>query len=66
MTIYKPLKCETTSRGYCITATQKQEKYSNIWTYEICVARDGYGLFVIPCARTTWKKRFIETINQYS
>lgn len=66
MTIYKPLKIETTPRGYCITATQKQEKLEKVWSYEIHVARDGYGIFTIPCARTTWKRRFLETVKQYS
>lgn len=66
MTIYKPLKSEVTDKGYCITATMKQEKFSNVWDYEIHVAKDGLGVEVIPTARTTWKRKYNAVFAEYS
>lgn len=66
MTIYKPLECIVTEKGYCVTATMKQEKYSNVWDYEIHVAKNSIGLFCIKCARTTWRKKYAETVREYS
>lgn len=68
MTIYKPLECTITERGYCITATMKQEKFSTAWSYEIHVSKADYSIAtdVIKCAKTTWKKKYREAITAWS
>jgi len=60
MTFYKTLAQKTVD-GVIVTAYAKQEKFSNVWNYEIVVS-DGSG-FVNACdvyqtARTTWKRKF--------
>ena len=66
MTIYRPLKIAVTDKGYCVTAARKQEKFSNVWTYEIHVAKDGIGIEEIRTARTTWQRKYKAIFAEYS
>ena len=69
MTVCKILKEE--KRGqYTITAWEMTDKYSCVPRYEIEIVRDsddGHSLWdTIKCAKTTWRKRFKETVDYYT
>ena len=59
MTLCEVLKHGKTASGKHIVCTKYTDKYSTIDRYEISVIdKDGIMLFIIPTARTTWKKKY--------
>ena len=63
MTFYKTLKREN-KNGQTVTAYEKYEKFSTVPEYEIVVSKDSLGYQVIPTARTTWKNKFKNVLNE--
>ena len=63
MTFYKTLK-ETTINEKTITAYERVEKFSSVPEYEIVISRDGIGYETIPVARTTWRKKFTQLVDE--
>lgn len=63
MTFCKVLKEE--KRGAdTITAYEKVEKFSAAKSYEICVSRNGIAYHVEQTAKTTWKRKFNQLMNE--
>ena len=48
---------------YDVIALESTEKYSSVPHYEIIVADDNFAFEVVKTARTTWKKKFKEMID---
>lgn len=65
MTFCETLKSETTASGYTVIAEKSTEKFENGSNYRVYVAEGSLAFLVIPCAKTTWRKRFAETVEQY-
>lgn len=63
MTFYRTL-AETERNGKTVTAYEKTEKFETVPSYEIVVSRDGMGYLTVPTARTTWRKKFRELVNE--
>lgn len=62
MTFCKLLK-EHKENGISVSAFEKTEKYEAFSTYEIVVAKGCTAVETIPAARTTWKRKFAETVK---
>ena len=62
MTFCKELKREEIG-DKVVTAWELTEKYDRFPHYEISVSKDAIGLYRYPCARTTWKKKFSEVVE---
>ena len=60
MTFCKLLKEATLPNGDAVQAYQNTEKFESVSTYQIIIARGSIAHDVIPCARTTWKRKFAE------
>ena len=58
MTFCKLLRQATLPNGDIVEAYANTEKFETIAKYEIVVSRNGIAYDVIPCAKTTWRKRF--------
>lgn len=63
MTFYKLLKKAERDDGVTVSAYQKQEKFSNYWQYEVTLSKGSMAYQVIPCARTTWQRKFREMLS---
>ena len=61
MTFCKLLKETTLPNGDTVSAYENIDKYTSVPYYEIVVARGSIAYEVIPCAKTTWRKRFNQT-----
>ena len=62
MTFCKQLARAEKANGETVTAYEMQDKFSPVKRYEITIARDGYEIETIFCARTTWKRKFNEQL----
>lgn len=58
MTVTEILKSGKTARGKDITASVSIDKYSSVKRYEITISKDGIAWYTVPCAKTTWKKKY--------
>lgn len=63
MTFCKLLRETTLDNGDTVQAYAKTEKFESVASYEITISRGCVAYSVIPCAKTTWKKRFNEIVN---
>lgn len=63
MTFCKELKSETVG-DYDVSAWEMTEKFERVPRYEISVSKGSIGLYRYPCARTTWKKKFREVVDE--
>lgn len=66
MTFTKTLK-ETTKNGIQVQATENYDKYSSAPYYKIVIAKEGdpCALYVIDTARTTWRRKFRQTVEEF-
>ena len=64
MTFTKTLK-ETTKNGIQVQATENYDKFSSAPYYQIVIAKeeDPRALYVIDTARTTWRRKFNQTVE---
>ena len=60
MTFCKLLAKHEQENGEIVEAWENWDKFAAVPRYEITVARDGIAHTVVPCARTTWKRKFRE------
>ena len=63
MTFCKKLK-ETTINGKTITAMECTEKYAAAPEYMIIKSENGIGLETIKAARTTWRKKYAQLVDE--
>ena len=62
MTFCKLLK-EHKENGISVSAFEKTEKFETMPTYEIYISHDGIVTETISAARTTWARKFAETVK---
>ena len=62
MTICKKL-ASAEKHGKEIEAWEKHDEYSLSPRYEITISRDGIAEDVIKAAKTTWKRKFVELVE---
>lgn len=63
MTFYKTLKSATVGDRE-VTAYEYTEKYATAPGYQIVISENGLGYEVIPAARTTWKRKFNQALQE--
>lgn len=47
-----------------VSAWKNQDKFSNVWNYEICISEDGFCYETIKTAKTTWKRKFNSIVKE--
>lgn len=65
MTFYETLKHAETADGMSVYAVLATEKFETHSTYELHIGREGYDFEVIHTAKTTWRKKFNEIVNEH-
>lgn len=63
MTFCKLLAQHQTGR-YTVSAYQETDKFCSVPRYSVVVSRDGIGLHLTKAAKTTWRKKFRETVSE--
>jgi len=63
MTLCNLLMARTLPDGKTVEAWEKTDKHAAAPYYEIVVSQRQIGLETIRAARTTWKKKFFETVG---
>ena len=64
MTFCKELARQEMPNGRTVTAWENWDKFAAVPRYEVTVAREGIAEMVIPCARTTWRKKYREIVAE--
>ena len=66
MTFTKTLK-ETTKNVIQVQATENYDKFSSAPYYQIVVAKEGdpRALYVIDTARSTWRRKLKQTVEDF-
>lgn len=64
MTFYKELK-KADADGAIVTAWEVWEKYSTIPHYEVTVVKEQMECERYRTARTTWRRKFNEVVNDW-
>lgn len=63
MTFCTLLAQQQTGR-YTVSAYQETEKFCSVPRYSVTVSIDGIGLIETRAAKTTWRKKFHETVAE--
>lgn len=64
MTFCKTL-AEIKAGKYDVIAEERTEKYETSASYSIMVCHGPICIKDIPCARTTWRKKFMEVCEEW-
>lgn len=63
MTFCKLLKKTSLPNGDTVEAYARTEKFESTATYQVVISRNGIAYDVIPCAKSTWRKRFASVLR---
>ena len=64
MTVYKTLAHEE-KNGIAVSADECWDKFGTVPHYEVTVSHNSIAFLVIRAAKTTWRKRYKEAVQQY-